>query len=245
MGSTRFEPAGQQSVRSKAFDDLDMRGRWFANFRQGCAAPAAIAAVANQPRCDRLTGQKTGDDDKVAASDRMLAELPAKFSFAKRAAGKYQQAAGFLVEAVDDPQGGQLTVAATELSGNRPLSQILQSRIERPPSLRPAQFQGVSNAVDSGRFFNNHQMLVEMPNHQPLGSSRPGQRLCSGKHGDLLSFAQPPGIIGSNGIADLDSTALNQRPNLFPGRLIFMQSGTEDFCQRLPGFSGIDEKRFQ
>ncbi len=102
--SPSFQPAADEGVAGQLFGYFKVGDGYLADVVGAAAAAPAIAAIAHQIGADRLGLYISWHQCQIAANDGMRLELTPQAPFGVNRAGKYQQAASFLVESMHDAQ---------------------------------------------------------------------------------------------------------------------------------------------
>jgi hypothetical protein len=167
-------------------------------------------------RCDRSGGENSGNNCEIAADDRVLPELHPELPFGQHGAREHHEAAGLLIEAMDDPQAGEVALRAIQLVSDCPLGEILECRIEFAALLGPFEFRWVSNGVDTRRFLNHNDVVIEVPDDKPIRMCSAWERLGMIEKNDHFVLLQPARFIGTDGFTDLHSPCGDEFADIVP-----------------------------
>src|SRR5262245_16564638 len=115
----RFQSAAQQRVLGQSFNHFDMRDGFLSEAVHGGAAAPAVATVAHEAGTNGLRREVTRDQRHVFPDDCVSMELSSEFALGDGAAGKYNQAARVLIEAMNDPKTRERFRRPMSARGNR------------------------------------------------------------------------------------------------------------------------------
>ncbi len=238
MRSSCFQPTLDQGVLTQRFDrphvgdgplslthDLVIR-----------ATAPPIPPVTHQNGIDRHRFDWSRDDGLVAPHDRMLRELSDQESLGFDRAGEYHQAAGVAIQSMDGSHAGWspwASGARTFAFGDDPVEAFFQGRLSLPPFGRPETFLRMAQGRHSGRFVNDHDVLVDKANFDAVLLRGQGQRM--GKYMQHFADRQSATGVEAQVAVDLNLALFDESPSL-PPRLVeaLMQGSDERLCCQRP-----------
>jgi hypothetical protein len=215
VGASCLEPACQQGLTCKMVKLFDVRDCLFANIGKERAAAPAVAPVTHQPAGDPLRVHHALRHGEIPPKDGVGAELLAQACLGCHSSGEDDQAAGFFVQPLHDPEPGQRASSAFALPRrDHRRHQVFQRRMQRLSPGRPGSLRGMADRRQAGRFFNYYQVLVEMAKSEDFMSGRWADWL--GQQLDGLTFTQSSGGVEAQIAVDTHLSARDQVPNSGP-----------------------------
>ena len=135
---------------------------------------------------------------------------------------------------MDDSQPQEILRVAVEAMGDGPQCEILKRGIETPAFLGPFEFGGMANRVHTGGLFDDDDVIVQMSDHEAFGMRDAWQRLRMFEQHDDFVFFQATGVVGADGVADLNAARGDELADFVPGGAA--EARAEHLGERVLGF---------
>ena len=86
---------------------------------------------------------------------------------------------------------------------DRSLSQVFERRRQFTAAVVPVALGRVANRVDAGGLLDNHNFVVEMPNHEAFNGSAKMNRRGLAQNFENFAFFQSPSRIKTESVVDV------------------------------------------
>ena len=217
-----------------------MRDRFLALIGERGAAAPAVAAIAHEEAADGPRLDLAGHDRQIAARDGVLAKLHAEPAFRFDGAREDDQAARLLVEPLYDAQArAWLMFLLGQRHADLPHDEIVERRREQSAVLEPIALLRMAHGADTGRFFDDDQMRIDVANGNLIDDFRRPLGAC--EDFEDVACLEPTCFVEPDFAVDLDAMSVDELANLRPA--LSRQPQPQQGRQRFAGVLSSDSVR--